>query len=69
VTVAGTVIAAGVLTFILVAVLTEAMRRVAIEHRLVDQPRADRKGYIGISSVSCHQGPGVGRLGEGSEIG
>ncbi len=36
------VIAAGLLAFTLVAVLTEAMRRIAIRHRLVDQPRADR---------------------------
>jgi UDP-GlcNAc:undecaprenyl-phosphate GlcNAc-1-phosphate transferase len=36
------VIAAGGVAFILVAVLTEAMRKVAIRYRLVDQPRADR---------------------------
>jgi UDP-GlcNAc:undecaprenyl-phosphate GlcNAc-1-phosphate transferase len=36
------VLAAGGVAFILVAVLTEAMRRVAIRYRLVDQPRADR---------------------------
>jgi UDP-GlcNAc:undecaprenyl-phosphate/decaprenyl-phosphate GlcNAc-1-phosphate transferase len=36
------VVAAGVVAFILVAGLTEVMRRVAIRHRLVDQPRADR---------------------------
>jgi UDP-GlcNAc:undecaprenyl-phosphate GlcNAc-1-phosphate transferase len=36
------VVAAGGLAFILVAVLTETMRRIAIRHRLVDQPRADR---------------------------
>lgn len=36
------VVAAGVLGFILVVILTEVMRRIAIRHRLVDQPRADR---------------------------
>jgi UDP-GlcNAc:undecaprenyl-phosphate GlcNAc-1-phosphate transferase len=36
------VIAAGGVAFILVAVFTEAMRKVAIRYRLVDQPRADR---------------------------
>jgi UDP-GlcNAc:undecaprenyl-phosphate/decaprenyl-phosphate GlcNAc-1-phosphate transferase len=36
------VLAAGFLAFILVVVLTEVMRRIAIRHRLVDQPRADR---------------------------
>ena len=34
-------LAAGGLAFILVALLTEAMRRVAIRHRLLDPPRAD----------------------------
>ena len=34
-------LAAGPLAFILVALLTEAMRRVAIRHCLLDQPRAD----------------------------
>ena len=42
----GSVIAAGVLAFVLVAVLTEAMRKIAIRHRLVDQPRADRVHVI-----------------------
>jgi UDP-GlcNAc:undecaprenyl-phosphate/decaprenyl-phosphate GlcNAc-1-phosphate transferase len=37
----GFVLAAGVLAFIFVALLTEAMRRLAIRHRLLDQPRED----------------------------
>jgi UDP-GlcNAc:undecaprenyl-phosphate/decaprenyl-phosphate GlcNAc-1-phosphate transferase len=36
------IIAGGGVAFILVAVLTEAMRKIAIRYRLVDQPRADR---------------------------
>jgi UDP-GlcNAc:undecaprenyl-phosphate GlcNAc-1-phosphate transferase len=36
------IVAAGGVAFILAAVLTEAMRKVAIRYRLVDQPRADR---------------------------
>jgi len=36
------VLATGGLAFILVLVLTEVMRRIAIRHRLVAQPRADR---------------------------
>jgi UDP-GlcNAc:undecaprenyl-phosphate/decaprenyl-phosphate GlcNAc-1-phosphate transferase len=35
------VLAAGVLAFVFVALLTEAMRRLAIRHRLLDQPRKD----------------------------
>jgi UDP-GlcNAc:undecaprenyl-phosphate/decaprenyl-phosphate GlcNAc-1-phosphate transferase len=42
----GLVIAAGVSAFILVSVLTETMRRVAIRHRFVDLPRADRVHVI-----------------------
>jgi UDP-GlcNAc:undecaprenyl-phosphate/decaprenyl-phosphate GlcNAc-1-phosphate transferase len=38
-------LAAGALAFILVALLTEAMRRVAIRHRLLDQPRADGRHH------------------------
>ena len=37
----GSALAAGALAFILVALLTEVMRRVAIRHRLLDQPRGD----------------------------
>lgn len=37
----GSALAAGALAFILVALLTEVMRRVAIRHRLLDQPRED----------------------------
>ena len=40
------VVAAGVVAFILVVVLTEVMRRIAIRHGLVDQPRADRVHVI-----------------------
>jgi UDP-GlcNAc:undecaprenyl-phosphate/decaprenyl-phosphate GlcNAc-1-phosphate transferase len=40
--IAGSAIAAGALAFVLVALLTEVMRRVAIRHRLVDRPRTDR---------------------------
>jgi UDP-GlcNAc:undecaprenyl-phosphate/decaprenyl-phosphate GlcNAc-1-phosphate transferase len=36
------VVATGVVAFILVVVLTEVMRRIAIRHHLVDQPRVDR---------------------------
>ena len=38
----GSAIAAGALAFIIVALLTATMRIVAIRHRLVDRPRADR---------------------------
>ena len=37
----GSALAAGALAFILVALLTEVMRRVAIRHSLFDQPRGD----------------------------
>ena len=37
----GTALAAAALAFVLVSSLTEVMRRVAIRHRLLDQPRAD----------------------------
>jgi UDP-GlcNAc:undecaprenyl-phosphate/decaprenyl-phosphate GlcNAc-1-phosphate transferase len=40
--IAGSAIAAGALAFVLVALLTEVMRRVAIRHRLIDRPRTDR---------------------------
>jgi UDP-GlcNAc:undecaprenyl-phosphate GlcNAc-1-phosphate transferase len=67
----GIVVAAGVSAFILVAVLTEVMRRVAIRHRLVDQPRADRAhviatpylGGIAISGGTIAAVAGVGHLG------
>ncbi len=65
------VIAAGVLAFALVAVLTEAMRRIAIRHRLVDQPRADRihviatpyLGGVAISGGTVAAAVGVGHPG------
>ena len=38
-------LAAGGLAFILVALLTEAMRRVAIRHHLLDQPRSDGRHH------------------------
>jgi UDP-GlcNAc:undecaprenyl-phosphate GlcNAc-1-phosphate transferase len=37
----GFVLAAGALAFVFVALLTEAMRRLAIRHRLLDEPRQD----------------------------
>jgi UDP-GlcNAc:undecaprenyl-phosphate GlcNAc-1-phosphate transferase len=37
----GSALTAGTLAFIFVALLTEAVRRVAIRHRLLDQPRTD----------------------------
>jgi UDP-GlcNAc:undecaprenyl-phosphate GlcNAc-1-phosphate transferase len=38
-------LAAGALAFIFVALLTEAMRRVAIRHRLLDPPRVDGRHH------------------------
>ena len=49
---------AGLLSFALVAVLTGAMRRIAIRHRLLDEPRADRRHlhatpYLGGVAITC----------------
>jgi len=65
------VIAAGGVAFILVAVLTEAMRKVAIRYRLVDQPRADRihvvatpyLGGVAIAGGTLAAAVGVGHPG------
>ena len=72
----GTVIAAGVLAFVLVAVLTGAMRRIAIRFRLVDQPRADRVhiiatpylGGIAISGGTVAAVAGVAHPGESQTL-
>lgn len=37
----GSALAAGALAFVLVALLTEVMRRIAVRHGLLDQPRGD----------------------------
>lgn len=72
----GTIIATGVLAFVLVAVLTEVMRRVAIRHRLVDQPRADRVhviptpylGGVAISGGTVAAVVGLARPGESQTL-
>ena len=53
----GPVIATGALAFVLVAILTEGMRRTAIRHGLLDQPRADRRHrratpYLGGAAIT-----------------
>lgn len=72
----GVIVATGVLAFILVAVLTEAMRRVAIRHRLVDKPRADRVhaiatpylGGVAISGGTVAAVAGLAHTGESQTL-
>jgi UDP-GlcNAc:undecaprenyl-phosphate/decaprenyl-phosphate GlcNAc-1-phosphate transferase len=65
------VLVAALLAFVIVVVLTEVMRRIAIRHRLVDRPRADRihaiatpyLGGVAIAGGTVAAAMGVGHPG------